>query len=75
MTNTTKNGGRQTALNLDGGTFKKPAAPTPVSKFPSLEEKERLIRKPWTTEMLPRHHQLIEDAFEGSPQNSEKIVR
>ncbi len=30
----------------------------------SAEEKERLLRKPWSTEMLPRHRQLIEDALE-----------
>lgn len=31
---------------------------------PSVDEKERLLRKPWSTEMLPRHRQLIEDALE-----------
>lgn len=39
----------------------KSAALTPTAK---REEKERAIRKPWTTEMLPRHRQLIEDALE-----------
>ncbi|WP_268916065.1 replication protein RepA, partial [Aeromonas caviae] len=39
----------------------KSAALTPAAK---REEKERAIRKPWTTEMLPRHRQLIEDALE-----------
>ena len=31
---------------------------------PSVDEKERLLRKPFSTEMLPRHRQLIEDALE-----------
>jgi len=43
---------------------RKPAEPAPVAKFPTVEEKERLLRKPWSTEMLPRHRQLIEDALE-----------
>ncbi len=43
---------------------RKPAEPAPVAKFPTVEEKERLLRKPFSTEMLPRHRQLIEDALE-----------
>lgn len=30
----------------------------------ATREKERLLRKPFSTEMLPRHRQLIEDALE-----------
>ncbi|ENO90947.1 RepA [Thauera sp. 28] len=30
----------------------------------SAEDKERLLRKPWSSEIMPRHRQLIEDALE-----------
>lgn len=39
----------------------KQAEPAPTS---TAHEKERLMRKPFSTEILPRHRQLIEDALE-----------
>lgn len=47
----------------ESGSSTKPAPPAP-KPLQSIEEKERLLRKPSTTEMLPRHRQLIEDALE-----------
>jgi hypothetical protein len=76
MANVTKNSSGEAALKGEfhtvGGIVdrpvlaaaKKPAEHAPVAKFPTVDEKERLLRKPWTTEMLPRHRQLIEDALE-----------
>lgn len=44
---------------------KRPKAASPTKKpRQSAEDKERLLRKPWSSEIMPRHRQLIEDALE-----------